>query len=140
MIDNDWEENALEYGFIVTRLPSGAWWHMHFGRSTLNYPCELLGRKSNILLSIQLLSPGCVTISPRFLLTLDAQGVEISPTELRIDFHWGKDPVSHELRADAQHFQQEIMPLIYDSDPMQSAVRHIVEKQAYLHRYAREEA
>lgn len=135
-----WDEHPLDYGYIVTRLDSGAWWHMHFGRSALNYPCELLGRASNILASIQLLKAGVNTVPPRFMLTLDAEGVELSPNELRMNYRWNMDCKSPEMNADALHFQQEIMPLIYDSELFQTTVRHIVEKQAYLRMFTRAES
>jgi len=126
-----WDEDALDYGYVVTRLPSGEWWHMHFGRSTLTYDCELLARKSNILASIQLLGVGAVIQSPRFILTLDAEGVEIPTAELDLKFGWQKSANSADVSADAQHFQREIMPLIYDSERFQSAVQHIVDKRSH---------
>jgi len=130
-----WDEHPLGYGYIVKRLPSGAWWHMHFGRSALSYHCELLGRASNILASIQLLQAGVTTVTPRFMLTLDAEGVELSPNELRMNYRWNLNSDSTDMNADTLHFQQEIMPLIYDSETFQHTVRHIVEKQAYIRKY-----
>lgn len=132
-----WDEHPLDYGYIVTRLPSGAWWHMHFGRSAVNYHCELLGRMSNVLAAIQLLQAGVTTVTPRFLLTLDAEGVELSPNELRMNYRWNLKSDCADMNAEALHFQQEIMPLIYDSETFQKTVRHIVEKQAYPKRFTR---
>jgi hypothetical protein len=28
-----WDEDALEYGYVVDRPPDGSWWHLHLARS-----------------------------------------------------------------------------------------------------------
>ena len=61
--------------------------------------------------------------SPRFLLTLDGEGVEMSDMEAGLDFRWGGRFADAELAATALHFQREVVPLLYHSHAFQRALR-----------------
>jgi hypothetical protein len=127
-----WDEDALEYGYVVERPPAGGWWHLHFGRAAAEYECALLGRATNILGCVQLFSRGAVRQSAQYLLTLDGEGIEHPAGDLRLDYSWGRDANDAELSAEARHFQHEVMPLLYESEAMQRAVAEIVHRRQHL--------
>src|SRR5580704_9952937 len=77
-----WDEDPLEYGYILDRLFGGGWWHLHFGRAGWLYQCNLLGRRTDVLACLQRFAAGAVAVPPRFVLTLDGEGVELSEAEL----------------------------------------------------------
>src|SRR5262249_6694194 len=81
--------DLLGYGYVLTGWPWGGWWHLHFGRSSWVYDCDLLGRRTDILASVQQFAPGGVGQSPHFLLTLDGEGVVLPAEEAGLDFQWG---------------------------------------------------
>ena len=128
-----WDDDHLKYGYVITRLPEGDWWHMHFGRAALRYQCELLGRETDVFASIHRFARGCIARSPQFVLTLDGEGVDLPISELSLDCHWDSD---EEVSADAKHFQASIMPLVYDSPAMQGAVAELVRAGRYVRRVA----
>lgn len=127
----NWDEDELEYGYVITRSP-GAWWHMHFCRANLLYDCQLLGRPIDIFANIQQFSPGARAESPPFLLTLDGEGVPDSANQIQFDGSWGIKTGDSELIEAARHFQHEVMPLLHNSDRFNSAVREIVYRSQYL--------
>jgi hypothetical protein len=126
-----WDENSLEYGYVLSRASEGGWWHLHFGRSSWVYHCELLARRTDVLVCVQRFSVGAMAQSPRFLLTLDGEGVELSAEEVEMDFRWGQRPEVADLVAEALHFQREIMPLLHDNSAFQQAAAEIVARQRY---------
>jgi hypothetical protein len=125
MTDIDWQEDELDYGYVVERLPDGGWWHMHIGHSAYEYDCELLGRKSTFVVQVQRFRRGAEFDSPAVLLNLDGEPIEQRYADLQLSFSWVRthDP---DLIAEATYFQQEIMPLLYDSDAFQESVAKIV--------------
>src|SRR5215471_12671855 len=48
-----WDEVTLEYGYALHRIAGGGWWHLHFGRSSWSYHCDLLGHRTDILACVQ---------------------------------------------------------------------------------------
>jgi hypothetical protein len=122
-----WDDDALEYGYVLARPSEDCWWHMHFGRCWASYPCELLGRPTDILACLQWFATGVVAKSPRFLLTLDGEGVEVPAGVPPMDFTWAGAGAS-----EAAHFQQLVMPLLYDSPAFQSAAAEVVRSQRHL--------
>ena len=123
-----WDDDTLEYGYVLARPPEGGWWHLHFGRCAVCYPCELLGRPTDILACLQWFAAWAVTKSPQFLLTLDGEGVNLPAAVPPPDFAWGRgaDP------SEAAHFQRSVMPLLYDSPVFQSAAAEVVRSQRHL--------
>lgn len=119
-----WDDDALDYGYVVTRLPGGGWWHLHFGRADVEYDCQLLGRSTDVLALVQRFGTGCVRLSPRYLLTLDGEGV---PSEIPLNTNWDQLGNGEQNAGDAAHFQTAIMPLLYDSGAMQQALASLVE-------------
>jgi hypothetical protein len=126
------DEDILEYGYVLNRIDGGGWWHLHFGRSGWSYRCDLLGRRTNILACVQQFAAGAVAVSPRFLLTLDGEGVELSQAEAGLDFRWGNRPADPELATAAPRFQREVMPLLYASLAFQRAAAEVVARQRHL--------
>ena len=127
-----WDEDSLDYGYVLARPLDGGWWHLHFGRSDRTYQSGLLGRRTDILASVQRFSAGAMAQSVRFLLTLDGEGVEVSAEELVLDCRWDGHSEFAELTHQAQHLQQEIMPLLKNSPVFQMAAAEIVARQRYL--------
>jgi hypothetical protein len=127
-----WDDDSLEYGYIVTRPPDGGWWHLHFGRAAVAYDCELLGRQTDVLAVVQHFAAGAAARSPQYVLTLDGEGVERSMSDLKLDFRWDRDADDDQLAGDARHFQREVMPLVHDSPAMQHAVAEIVHRDRHL--------
>jgi hypothetical protein len=127
-----WDEDTLEYGYVLDRIAGGGWWHLHFGRSGWSYHCDLLGRRTKILASVERFAAGAVAESPRFLLTLDGEGVGLTEAEAGLDFRWGDRPADPLVAAEALHFQREIMPLLYDSPAFQRAAAEVVARQRHL--------
>jgi hypothetical protein len=128
----NWDEDTLEYGYVLDRIAGGGWWHLHFGRSGWSYQCDLLGCRTDILACIQRFAAGAVAESPRYLLTLDGEGVELSEAEAGLDFRWGDCTADQGLVAAARHFQRQIMPLLYESPAFQRAVAEVVVCQRHL--------
>jgi hypothetical protein len=127
----EFSEDALDYGYVVDRLPDHSWWHMHFGRSAWWYQCALLGRRTNVMASLQWFAPGVKKIGSPFILTLDGEGVGMNQTKLKLDFHWDMDS---QVRAEGIEFQQQVMPLLYDSPEFQKAVVRIIKQLKHLRR------
>lgn len=127
-----WEDDSLDYGYIVYRLPEGAWWHIHFARSGMEYDCELLLRNTPILAQVQCFAPGAIAVSEQFILTLDGEGVKLPDEALLLDFGWGMKPDDPKLQSDARAFEQNVMPLLHDSKNFQKAVWEIVDRQQHL--------
>ena len=127
-----WDDDDLQYGYVLERLADGKWWHLHIGRMAIEYDCELLGRKTNLLFSIQLFSSGCVLQSSTFLLTLDGEGIERLPAGVDLGYYWGRDTQDEDLIAEAKHFQAEVMPLLHASEAMQHAVAEIIYRRRHL--------
>jgi hypothetical protein len=125
-----WDEVTLKYGYVLHRIAGGGWWHLHFGRSSWSYHCDLLGHRTDILACVQRFAPGGLAESSRFRLTLDGEGVELP--EAGLDFQWGDCPRDPEQTAVARHFQREVMPRLYDSPAFQRAVAEIVTRQRHL--------
>ena len=121
-----WDEDTLEYGYVLDRIAGGGWWHLHFARSNGFYHCDLFGRACNVLACVQRFAAGAVAESPRFLLTLDGEGVELPDLEARLDFAWGDRPADPERAIVAQRFQREVMPLLHASPAFQRAVAEVV--------------
>ena len=120
-----WDDDSLEYGYLVARMGEGGWWHMHFGRCEASYDCELLGRPTNILACLRWFAAWAVPKSEQFLLTLDGERVESAADGPALDFRWPDD-------LEAAHFQQEVMPLLYVSEAFQSAASEVVRCQKPL--------
>lgn len=127
-----WDDDSLDCGYIAHRLPDGAWWHIHFACSGLDYYCELLRRRTLILAAVQCFAPGVVAVSDRFILTLDGEGVNLPDESLLLDFRWGREPNDLKLQSEARAFQQEVMPLLHESRNFQKAVWEIVHRQQHL--------
>ena len=127
-----WDEDTLEYGYVLDRPADGGWWHLHFGRSGWSYHCDLLGRRTGILACVQRFAAGAAALSPRFLLTLDGEGVDLSGADARLDCGWGQRPSDAELAAAARHFQREVLPLLYDSPAFQRATAEVVARGRHL--------
>jgi hypothetical protein len=126
----DWAEDHLRYGYVIARLPDREWWHMHLGRSeVIEYDCALLGERTDVFAVVQRLAPGCVARSQQFVLTLDGEGVDRRIADLRVDFGWEVDA---NATAAGRRFQAEVMPLLYDSAPMQTALAAVVQRGRYL--------
>jgi hypothetical protein len=125
------EDDQLQYGYVVTREAEGVWWHLHFGRSFVGYHCNLLGRHTNLFAAVQNFGPGVVARSPRYILTLDGEGIDRPEEDLRLDFHWGLDTTDEERLSAARQFQQSVMPLLYESADMRSAVAQVVRHRRY---------
>jgi hypothetical protein len=119
-----WGDDPLEYGYVLDRLPEGGWWHLHFARSGVSYPCRLLGRPSDILACVQRFAAGAVATSPRFVLTLDGDGVEL-PDAAPLDFAWAAG-------AAGADFQRAIVPLLHASTAFQAAAAEVVRYQRHL--------
>jgi hypothetical protein len=98
----------------------------------MDYHCELLGRRTSILARIQRFARGAVADSPRFILTLDGEGVELPDEELRLDFTWGERAGEPDFLDEARHFQQEVMPLLHKDPEFQQAAAEVVHRQRYL--------
>ena len=114
-----WDDDSLEYGYVVTRLADGSWWHLHFGRGGASYACELLGRPTDILACLQWFAAWAVAKSGQSLLTLDGERVESAADGPVLDFRWPDD-------LEATHFQRAVMPLLDNSEAFESAVREVV--------------
>src|SRR5207247_2076508 len=99
----NWEEDNLEYGYVLDRIEGGGWWHLHFGRSNWSYLCDLLGRPTDILTCVQQFAVGALALSPRFLLTLDGEGVKLPEEDAGLDCRWGDHTDSPEPSAAALH-------------------------------------
>lgn len=127
-----WADDFLEYGYVVEHPPTGGWWHIHFARAAFIYHCELLGRSTNVVACVQHFARGCVRQSAQYLLTLDGEGIEYPTDQIRLDFSWGQDTKNANLIAEAQRFQREVMPLIYECGAMQQAVAEIVRHHHHL--------
>jgi len=119
----DWNEDALDYGYVVYRPAAGGWWHLHIGRAAWSYDCRLLGRRTNLFVRLQYLGVGANPLSPAFTLTLDGEGLE---TSLWLNCTWS------EKADEARQFQEEIMPLLYESDAMQNAMASVIHKGRHL--------
>lgn len=122
-----WDEDALDYGYVLRSLPEGGWWHVLFARSGLEYRCELLGHSTRILAAIQRFARGASSASETFVLTLDGEGISEPDDVLRLDFDWGKKPADVRLQAEARSFQTLVMPLLHDSESFQRAAWEIVD-------------
>ncbi len=127
-----WDYDKLDYGYVLHRLPDGAWWHLHFARSGLEYDCQLLRGATLVLAAVQCFAAGVLAVSEQFVLTLDGEGVELPDEALLLDFDWGCKPDDSKLQADARAFQQNVMPLLHDSRDFQKAVWEIVDRQQHL--------
>jgi hypothetical protein len=127
-----WDEDALEFGYVLDRPSTGGWWHLHFGRADWVYHCKLLGRDIDILACIRRFGAGAVAQSASFLLTLDGEGVELSAEQTGLNFRWGEDSEGMELATEARSFQREVVPLLFDSSVFQQAAAEIVSAQRYL--------
>lgn len=127
-----WDEDSLEYGYVLVRLADGGWWHLHFGRSDWKYHCGLLGRCTRVLACVQRFAAGAVARSPQFLLTLDGEGVDLSAADAGLDFDWGDQSADPESLAEALHFQRGVMPLLYDSPAFQRAAAEVVSHLRHL--------
>jgi hypothetical protein len=127
-----WDEDTLEYGYVLDRPAGGVWWHLHFGRSAWSYHCDLLSRRTEMLACVQRFAARAIAASPWFLLTLDGEGVELPETDAGLDFQWGDRPADPDLAAEALHFQREVMPLLNDSPAFQRAVAEVVARQRHL--------
>ncbi|HEX5271814.1 MAG TPA: hypothetical protein VFW33_15055 [Gemmataceae bacterium] len=121
----------MDYGYVLDRLPEGGWWHMHFGRSRWVYRCELLDRETDMLACVRRFGVGAVAQSPRFLLTLDGEGVELPADGAGVDYRWGQHGERAKLADDAGYFQREVMPLLHDSPEFQRAVAAVVSGQRH---------
>jgi hypothetical protein len=119
MTSND---DPLNYGYILTRLPNGDWWHLHFGRAAAPYDCLLLGRQTNIFACLQQFGPGAVARTPQVILTLDGLIVDRPVSEVALNFDWDQ------ASADAEHFQEFVMPLLYNCAHMQRALRDVIKR------------
>lgn len=126
-----WDQDVLEYGYVLHRTSEGGWWHGHFGRSAISYRCELLGRQTSVVLLLQHFGPGGAALSRQFLLTLDGEGLDLPVEDLRLDFRWGNDPQDTKLTAEAKHFQQEVMPLLHGNSQFQHSIAEVVHRQRY---------
>ena len=98
-----WDEDALEHGYVLRRLPEGGWWHLHFARSGLEYHCELLRSCTRMLAAIQRHAHGEHLPSQFFVLTLDGEGVSEPDEVLRMDFDWGLKPADPRSRPRPGH-------------------------------------
>ncbi|MEX2214549.1 MAG: hypothetical protein WD768_10500 [Phycisphaeraceae bacterium] len=122
----------MDYGYVVARSPDDGWWHMHFGRGTVEYDCEMLGRCTNIFAVVQHLERGGVAKSPQYILTLDGEGVDRPVSDLALDFLWSGIAGVPGFADEAIRFQQEVIPLLHSSEPMQLAVATIVQSDRHL--------
>jgi hypothetical protein len=118
-----WDEDELDYGYLLERCIDGSSWYLHFGRARgIAYYCKLLRRETNIFASVskvdqRLRSPLI------FCLTLDGESVS---EDLGLDCRWGKDDDASSLAIEARHFQRTVMPLLFESSAFQSAVSDLV--------------
>lgn len=119
-----WGDDPLEYGYVLARPTEGGWWHLHFARGGASYPCRLLGRPTDILACVQRFAAGAVATSPRFVLTLDGEGVEL-PDAAPLDFSWAGGPA-------AADFQRAVVPVLNDSSAFQLAASEVVLSQRHL--------
>src|SRR5437764_1237749 len=53
-----WDQDFLVYGYVLSQVAGGGWWHLHFGRSGWDYNCELLGCRTDILACVQRFAAG----------------------------------------------------------------------------------
>jgi hypothetical protein len=115
----NWDEDPLEYGYVLDRTPDGGWWHLHFALGRVSYPCQLLGCVTNILACVQRFGAGATINSPQFVLTLDGQ--EVRPANSApLDFDWAKT-------AEAADFQRVIVPKLHQSRTFQDGLCMIVD-------------
>jgi len=125
-----WDDDALEYGYVLRQTSDGHWWHGHFGRAAFEYRSKLLGRWTNVFLSMSHFAPWAIRKAGPFYLTLDGMGVE--GVDLAIDHHWGLDPADEELQAEARHLQQEVIPLAFGSPRFRRAILEVMNHRRYL--------
>ena len=121
-----WNEDALEYGYVVTKLPTGEWWHMHFGRIATEYTCELLGIRTNVVTVIRAFAAGGVARSPQFVITLDGEILDEPIADLNINFDWGGKDSNEKLRAHAKLLQTNVVPLLYENSHYHEVVSNII--------------
>ena len=86
---------------------------------------------------VQRFAAGAVARSPKFILTLDGEGVEFPDEVLLLDFDWGRTPNKAKMQAEALDFQQVVMPLLHSNRDFQTAVWEIVQNQQHLRMVAR---
>src|SRR4051812_15241419 len=68
-------DEDLRYGVVLTSMPRDhEWWHGHLVRTNLLYQCELLDRRTTMLLLVQKFGTGASPRSKQFFLTLDGEG------------------------------------------------------------------
>ena len=119
-----WGDDPLVYGYVLARPPEGGWWHLHFARGGASYRCRLLGQPTDVLACVQRFAAGAVATSPRFVLTLDGEGVELSDAA-PLDFAWAGGP-------EAADFQRAVVPALHDSPAFQAAAAMVVRSQRHL--------
>ena len=132
-LERDWSADALDYGYVLWRLESGEWWHCHIGRSGLEYECELLGRRTNLLVQVVKYAAGCNPRSGHFVLTLDGEGIEDAT---RIDFRWTKGSYTNPhiepgWATEAEHIQEFVIPLLLDGPEFGWVLWYIINHQQY---------
>jgi hypothetical protein len=81
---------------------------------------------------MQAFFPGAVPWSEEFFLTLGVEGVELPEGNRGINCDWGGITANVELPAEALQFQRVVMPLLYESKNMQSAVAEIIARERHL--------
>ena len=128
--NNSSDKGELNYGLVLTRLPHHEWWHGHFGRSSLCYDCEILGRATTILFVVQKFGRGGTLESKRFYLTLDGEGIADS-TDVQITFDWGERSGTIQEKAAAMRIRQTVVPLLQDYRQFQKAVWFVVDHLDY---------
>lgn len=125
------DQDSLEYGYVL----SEGGWHIHFGKSDVEYQCELLNAQTNIFAGVQKFGVGGVLESRQFVLTLDGEGVEEN-MDLGLNCawgsHWGNRLADPNLQEAGRRFQQEVVPLLYESPPFQQALAEVIGSQRYL--------
>jgi hypothetical protein len=119
-----WTDDPLEFGYVLARLPDGGWWHLHFARGGASYPCQLLGRTTNVLGCLQRFAAGAVATSRRFTLTLDGEGVVLLD-DAPLDFTWADIPAS-------VAFQQSVVPELYANLAFQEAASEVIRHERHL--------
>ena len=125
------QSDSLAYGYVITKLDNGDWWHGHVVRSDLEYECGLLDRRTNLSFQVQRFGRGAFPHSGPFYLTLDAEGVSGTLAPVNADGDWGDQAGDKHLQSEASRIQQQIVPLLVNSERFQQALASIVANQQY---------
>ncbi len=120
----DLDEDDPAYGVLVIPAGGSTWWHVHLIRTNLRYYCELLGRPTSVLLSLQHFGRGGSVLELPFYLTLDGFGFELNPA-----FNaggWYRDATSRTQRIAALRLATKIVDALNNSESICESIEYVM--------------